>query len=246
MRGAHWLGGLLVAAAVLAGCSLFSGGLGFGTELRPYAKDTWESDWAPLEEFAPLARDPDYVTFTSTDEILLGIEGYLVFVRLEDASGTIVADHRTEFTSTLVPGTYTVTGYYRNCDGNCGYLDPPVPLCTTTVDVQAGESPTVVVSVEGKTCTVERPAQFSVTVHCSIAFLLEGRWWAWDQNDHWPPPQVPSPGPDGVVMMSAPYPVSGVVTITDADHATFQADIDGSIFQLTGHPTNPDAGSGCL
>jgi hypothetical protein len=131
--------------------------MGYGTDARPYAKDTWESDWEPLAEVAPLAHEPDWVTFRSTDHTVLGIEGYVVFVRLEDAEGAVVVDHRVsgEFTATVDPGRYAVTGYYRNCDANCGYLDPPETLCTTTLDLEAGQSPNVIISVEHQSCTVE-------------------------------------------------------------------------------------------
>jgi hypothetical protein len=145
----------MTVAIGLAGCSLFYGPMGYGTDAMPLAKDTWESEWEPLVEFAPLAHEPDWVTFTSTDHTMLGIEGYHVFVRVEDAAASVVIDRRVDFDSTLEPGTYTVTGYYRNCDGNCGLLDPPEDLCTTTLDLAAGESPTVVVSVEYRVCSVE-------------------------------------------------------------------------------------------
>jgi hypothetical protein len=67
-----------------------------------------------------------------------------------------VIDRRVEFHSTLDHGMYSVTGYYRTCDGHCGMLDPPNELCTATLEVRPGESPTVVVSVEHQRCTVEQ------------------------------------------------------------------------------------------
>jgi hypothetical protein len=146
---------VMALAMALAGCSFFYGPMGYGTDERPLAKDTWEGEWEPLHEFAPLANEPDWVTFTATDHTMLGIEGYIVFVRVEDASGSVVIDRRVDFDSTLDQGSYTVTGYYRACDGNCGMLDPSGELCTTPLEVRPGESPTVVVSVEHKRCTVE-------------------------------------------------------------------------------------------
>ena len=149
--------GAVAMTVSLAACSLFYPNMGYGTDAMPYAKDSWESEREPLIEVAPLAHEPDWVTFTSTDHTMLGMEGYVVFVRLEDAGGSVVVDHRVtgEFTSTLDTGTYAVTGYYRNCEGNCLFLDPPEELCTTTLDLVAGQSPTVIVSVEHRTCTVE-------------------------------------------------------------------------------------------
>lgn len=36
----------------------------------------------------------------------------------------------------VVGADYEVEGYYRVCDGNCGLLDPPEPICTTELDLR--------------------------------------------------------------------------------------------------------------
>lgn len=66
------------------------------------------------------------------------IEGALPEVTLVDEQG---GEHTAElrrgtFTfPDLEPGTYSIEAALRPCDGNCGYLDPPVDRCTSSLDV---------------------------------------------------------------------------------------------------------------
>jgi len=48
----------------------------------------------------------------------------------------------------LSPGRYVVTSFQRACDGNCGFLDPPIDQCSSEpLELRAGIVVSVLVSV---------------------------------------------------------------------------------------------------
>jgi hypothetical protein len=90
-------------------------------------------------------------------------EGSLAFLRLERVdTGEVLArgragngaDGEPLFDSVVAPGRYRLVSHQRPCDGNCGYLDPPVDGCETTVSVGPGESLTATVIPARGGCSV--------------------------------------------------------------------------------------------
>ena len=75
------------------------------------------------------------------------IEGQTSYVVVRDATGKVVLRRSFfEFDTPgavvdrqLPPGRYEVVSYQRPCDGNCGYLDPPVDRCTRRITLTAGD-----------------------------------------------------------------------------------------------------------
>jgi hypothetical protein len=68
-------------------------------------------------------------------------EGAISFFRIEQ-SGTPIEEKRLEndpLSFTIPPGSYTLRGYLRGCDGNCGALGAPESVCTVPFTVAAGE-----------------------------------------------------------------------------------------------------------
>jgi len=48
----------------------------------------------------------------------------------------------------LSPGRYLITSFQRACDGNCGFLDPPIDQCSVgPLELRAGEVLSLLVSV---------------------------------------------------------------------------------------------------
>ncbi len=48
----------------------------------------------------------------------------------------------------LMPGRYMVRSFQRACDGNCGFLDPPIDQCSSDLlDVRQGMTLNLLVSV---------------------------------------------------------------------------------------------------
>lgn len=146
---------LIGSAVMLAGCSLLWDAQGYGTDERPYVLGNGESK--PLVEITPDGGpDGAALSINLVDPVMLGIEGYVVFGRLKAQDGTIVMDMRipNEGIDVTVPGgTYAFTAYYRNCDGNCGFLDPPENLCATDVTTVPEAGATITVSVGKQRCT---------------------------------------------------------------------------------------------
>jgi len=108
---------------------------GYGTDEHPYVLDN--GTHTPLVEVRP-HNDPEggAISIDVIDRTMLGIEGYVVFGKLVAQDGSVVMDMRipNEGLGVSVPsGTYAFSAYYRNCDANCGYLDPPEPLCSMDV-----------------------------------------------------------------------------------------------------------------
>jgi hypothetical protein len=92
-------------------------------------------------------------------------EGSVGFLRIVDEHGIVLRKGRARtaapgttrriFRRFLLPGTYTVVGYQRPCDGNCGYLDPPTERCRTTVEIRDGEAARLTLEVTpGAGCRV--------------------------------------------------------------------------------------------
>jgi hypothetical protein len=144
-----------IALLVLAGCGMWYDAMGYGTDDRPYLLTGSGSE--PLREVIP-ADGPGGVELRirAVDHTMLGIEGYVVFARLEAKDGTTVMDMRVPDDAALVvqvpAGDYAFTGYYRSCDANCGYLDPPGDLCETELALASGVPSEVVISVTNRDC----------------------------------------------------------------------------------------------
>ncbi|HJP72548.1 MAG TPA: hypothetical protein VJ975_12595 [Candidatus Limnocylindria bacterium] len=63
----------------------------------------------------------------------LGIEGAILFLKATDANGVVVLDRMVDGDGDLEripPGDYSLTAYYRTCDGNCAVLDPAQDFCS--------------------------------------------------------------------------------------------------------------------
>lgn len=63
----------------------------------------------------------------------LGIEGAVLFLKATDANGVVVLDRMVDGDGDLEripPGDYTLTAYYRTCDGNCAVLDRAQDFCS--------------------------------------------------------------------------------------------------------------------
>lgn len=63
----------------------------------------------------------------------LGIEGAILFLKASDANGVVVLDRMVDGEGDLEripPGDYTLTAYYRTCDGNCAVLDRAQDFCS--------------------------------------------------------------------------------------------------------------------
>jgi hypothetical protein len=76
-------------------------------------------------------------------------EGYVWFVGLDKAKPV-----RT--TSAVLRGTagrHVLVSYIRNCDGNCGYLDPPSMRCPRVV-VTAGRGRAATVQLRNNGCRI--------------------------------------------------------------------------------------------
>ena len=92
------------------------------------------------------------------------VEGSISYVRVRDASGDTVVRRRTaaarfRMVRKLPPGRYRVVSYQRPCDGNCGFLDPPVDRCSRRVRIRSGGLTSVRVTLRpGRGCTMSRRA----------------------------------------------------------------------------------------
>jgi hypothetical protein len=142
-----------ILALAAAGCGVLPPEMfGYGTDDRPLIMDSG-GELEPLEEVVPPdASDGAQVLFLDLGEGPVSIEGEVTMVRLTTDDGTVIADHRLPRDGRVVhhalsPGDYQVDGYYRVCDGNCGYLDPPEPLCSTQVSLVADKTYLVEIGV---------------------------------------------------------------------------------------------------
>ena len=84
-------------------------------------------------------------------------EGSFSYVRVERDGQEIakvkLEDSRAELR--LDEGSYRLISFQRPCDGNCGYLDPPMDQCDLPVDVAPDELVTATVRLSpGKGCTI--------------------------------------------------------------------------------------------
>ena len=160
-------GQLLAAAAVallLSACNLLAGpGSPFGCAMtdedpcviRSLDGETTQMD--SLHEVVPPApADAATLNISFVDPMMLGIEGGVIFLKAATLDGTLVLDRRvdTEDSQPMPPGDYTITAYYRACDGNCGILDPPVDFCSVGASLAAGSVRMLEVSAERKRCTI--------------------------------------------------------------------------------------------
>ena len=89
---------------------------------------------------------------------------------------------------------------------------------------------------------------YGVFLYCPTPFELGGLWWAFDDPEgHWPPPMPGRPFPFNIFEnVSSPHEVPGIVTLVDADRATFRADSDASELPLSGFQDHPEVGFACL
>jgi hypothetical protein len=140
---------------------LFPDPFAVGTEDRPLAKSDPGSEWEPLEQVIPpeAANGARLAIVELDDNAEIGLEGYVAFARLTRPDGTVTLDLRIRrdggaMAPTVPTGEYELSGYYRTCSGNCGYVDPPEPICSTQVELAADRRYLIAISViEG--CIVE-------------------------------------------------------------------------------------------
>jgi hypothetical protein len=98
----------------------------------------------PWFDVAPNAGDPTAelaVSLQAPDDLMLGIEGAVLFLASHDAGGSLVLDAIVPFEGGMVEaptGHQTLEAYYRTCSGNCALLDPPHTFCTVEADLDAG------------------------------------------------------------------------------------------------------------
>jgi hypothetical protein len=105
---------------------------------------------------APAAAAPGRLVVQKTFAAArpLFIEGSVTHLRIVGEDGAVVVDEvrhgRPLFDQTLPAGAYTVQTVERPCDGNCGYLDPPVEStrCELAVRIAAGERTKVSLALE--------------------------------------------------------------------------------------------------
>jgi hypothetical protein len=82
------------------------------------------------------------VTAAPPDSMTPGVEGSVLFIRLIDPAGTTVLDRPFEWPSdeqSVPPGDYTLTAYWRGCNGNCGNLSSESPICQGEVSLTAND-----------------------------------------------------------------------------------------------------------
>ena len=87
----------------------------------------------------------------------LYFEGSYSYVRVEregrEVAKVKLEDSRAELR--LDEGSYRLISFQRPCDGNCGYLDPPMDQCDLPVDVAPDKLVTATVRLSpGKGCTI--------------------------------------------------------------------------------------------
>lgn len=101
----------------------------------------------PLREIVPrVAPDASRIAIVFThygaDEVMLGVEGAVLFLRATTFEGEVVLDRIVRpigDVQRLVSSDYWLTAYYRACYGNCSMLDPATDICTAA-DVSIGDS----------------------------------------------------------------------------------------------------------
>jgi hypothetical protein len=96
-------------------------------------------------------------------------EGSYSYIRVERPDGKEVVEERvdeerdcSEFECVskvfvrLDPGEYRLVSFQRPCEGNCGFLDPPMDRCARSIGVLAGEALNIVVTVRpGEGCKIQ-------------------------------------------------------------------------------------------
>jgi hypothetical protein len=85
-------------------------------------------------------------------------EGSIWHLRVVGSAVDAVLDRdlKTDRVSLQLPaGRYRLESYERPCDGNCGYLDPPMDNCSGSVTAEAGATVNVHVTLKpGQGCTI--------------------------------------------------------------------------------------------
>jgi hypothetical protein len=98
------------------------------------------------------------VTVNFTHPQLLGIEGAVEFLQATNAEQDVVLDAVIDeggATVQMTPGTYRLTAYYRTCDGNCGFLDPPDTFCSADATLAPNGRYRLAVDMTANRCTLE-------------------------------------------------------------------------------------------
>lgn len=82
----------------------------------------------------------------------LGVEGAILFLTATDPTGTVVLDRMVDGdgdVERLPPGDYTISAYYRPCDGSCAVLDPAQAFCSLQRSVEADRTHRLTVANDG-------------------------------------------------------------------------------------------------
>jgi hypothetical protein len=157
---ASWPAGMAVLVLVVPmvatqlSPTILAGSPGFPEVIEP------DGGTHPLVEVIPEhERGGASVTVSAVDTSVggeLGIEGFITFVQAT-RDGEVVWDQRVlsaELRHSLPAGPYALEGYYRSCDGWCGLLDPPGPLCSVSALLERGQSYELVINVAARSCTL--------------------------------------------------------------------------------------------
>jgi hypothetical protein len=157
--GAKWPAGLaFVVLAVPIMATQLSPVLLAGSPAWPYLLDG-HGGTRPLVETIPAEERGGArleVTAVATD-VMLGIEGFVTFVKAT-RDGQVVLDQRVPeggLSHSLPAGDYELDGYYRNCDGWCGLLDPPGPVCSVSAQLDGDRAYDLTITVRDRSCVLK-------------------------------------------------------------------------------------------
>jgi hypothetical protein len=98
------------------------------------------------------------VEVTFTHPKLLGYEGAVQFLQASDVAKVVVLDAVIADeggTVRMTPGTYRLVAYYRSCDANCGYLDPPRTFCEADATLAPNGRYRLTVNMTASRCSLE-------------------------------------------------------------------------------------------
>jgi hypothetical protein len=115
---------------------------------------------APLKQVIPNGADNSVqlaVSFADDENAMLGIEGAILFINATSSSGSIVLDRIVDAdgdVQSLPAGDYTLIAYYRPCDANCGFLDPPQEFCSVTQALDADQQYWLTVRINAHECVL--------------------------------------------------------------------------------------------
>lgn len=131
----------------------------------------------PLQEVVPsVGPDAARIDFTFThyglDEVMLGIEGAVFFLRATTQPGEVVLDRIVDprDAQRLPFADYKLTAYYRTCGGNCAHLDMPREICSAEASIGNGGNYELEVNVKDGECRLAFDASM---LRVGVAYEIE-------------------------------------------------------------------------